>query len=468
MTINLRAFEVVGLPQRLKLAVQGMFNLNDSKWGRDGEKPTSDGADLPPLPPSAPTPENKPNNQPVRGSGNNGGPPDLDELWRDFNKKLNGWMGGANNKGRPQNNNNLGDGNNGSGNGGGFQPDMKSAGIGAALIAGVLALIWLGTGFFIVQEGQQAVITRFGELKGTREAGFNWRMPYPIERHETVALTQLRSIEIGRGSAGQATGLKDSSMLTQDENIVDIKFTIQYLLKNAADYLFQNRNPDDAVTKAAESAIREVVGKSSMDAVLNKDRESIQRDVVKSVQAQLDRYKTGIQIQNVNIQNVQPPEQVQAAFDDALNASQDRNRLKNEGQAYANDVVPRAKGTAARLKEEADGYKANVIARAEGDGQRFKSIQAEYQKAPQVTRDRLYLDAMQAIYSSVTKVVVDSKQGNNMLYLPLDKIMQMTNNPNADITVLPNTSAPATAPAPTATVDARSRDASRTRERDVR
>jgi membrane protease subunit HflK len=345
---------------------------------------------------------------------------------------------------------------------------MKSAGIGAALIAGVLALIWLGTGFFIVQEGQQAVITRFGELKGTREAGFNWRMPYPIERHETVALTQLRSVEIGRGSTGSATGLKDSSMLTQDENIVDIKFTIQYRLKSAADYLFQNRNPDDAVTKAAESAIREVVGRGNMDAVLSKDRESIQRDVVKSVQTQLDRYKSGIQIQTVNIQNVQPPEQVQAAFDDALKAGQDRDRLKNEGQAYANDVVPRAKGTAARLKEEADGYKANVIARAEGDGQRFKSIQAEYQKAPQVTRDRLYLDAMQSIYSSVTKVVVDSKQGNNMLYLPLDKIMQMTNTTSADVTVLPNAATPATAPAPTATVDARSREASRTRERDVR
>ena len=468
MTINLRTFDVVGMPQRLKLAVQGMFNLNDSKWGRDGEKPTGDGADLPPLPPSTPVPENKPSNQPVRGSGSNGGPPDLDELWRDFNKKLNGWMGGANNKGRPQNNNQGGGDNNGSGNGGGFQPDMKSAGIGAALIAGVLALIWLGTGFFIVQEGQQAVITRFGELKGTREAGFNWRMPYPIERHETVALTQLRSVEIGRGSTGSATGLKDSSMLTQDENIVDIKFTIQYRLKSAADYLFQNRNPDDAVTKAAESAIREVVGRGNMDAVLSKDRESIQRDVVKSVQTQLDRYKSGIQIQTVNIQNVQPPEQVQAAFDDALKAGQDRDRLKNEGQAYANDVVPRAKGTAARLKEEADGYKANVIARAEGDGQRFKSIQAEYQKAPQVTRDRLYLDAMQSIYSSVTKVVVDSKQGNNMLYLPLDKIMQMTNTTSADVTVLPNATTPATAPAPTATVDARSREASRTRERDVR
>ncbi len=468
MTINIRAFDMVGLSQRMKVALLGMFNLNDSKWGRDGDKPAGDGSDLPALPPAS---EDKPNNQPVRGGGGNkpnGGPPDLDELWRDFNKKLTGLLGGG--KGRPQNNNQGGGDNNG-GNGGnnlgGFQPDMKSAGIGAGLIAAVLALIWLGTGFFIVQEGQQAVITRFGELKGTREAGFNWRMPYPIEKHETVALTQLRSIEIGRGSTGQATGLKDSSMLTQDENIVDIKFTIQYRLKSAADYLFQNRNPDDAVSKAAESAIREVVGRGNMDSVLSKDRESIQRDVVKSVQSQLDRYKSGIQIQTVNIQNVQPPEQVQAAFDDALKAGQDRDRLKNEGQAYANDVVPRAKGTAARLKEEADGYKANVIARAEGDGERFKSIQTEYQKAPQVTRDRLYLDAMQSIYSSVTKVVVDSKQGNNMLYLPLDKVMQMANNPSADITVLPNTSAPAAA-APTATVDARSRDASRTRDRDSR
>jgi membrane protease subunit HflK len=468
-----RTAEQAGLLSRLKLALQGMFNLNDSKWGRDGEKPAGDGADLPPLPPVPPSSQpqsqdDRSGQQPQRGGNKpNAGPPDLDELWRDFNKKLNGWLGGSGN-GRPQNNN-QGGGSNGSGNGGGgFQPDMKSAGLGAGLIAGVLALIWLGTGFFIVQEGQQAVITRFGELKGTREAGFNWRMPYPIERHETVALTQLRSIEIGRGSTGPATGLKDSSMLTQDENIVDIKFTIQYRLKSAADYLFQNRNPDDAVAKAAESAIREVVGRGNMDSVLSKDRESIQRDVVKSVQSQLDRYKTGIQIQTVNIQNVQPPEQVQAAFDDALKAGQDRDRLKNEGQAYANDVVPRAKGTAARLKEEADGYKANVIARAEGDSQRFKSVQTEYQKAPQVTRDRLYLDAMQQIYSSVTKVVVDSKQGNNMLYLPLDKVMQMANNPSADITVLPNTVAPVTTPAPTTTVDARSRDASRSRDRDAR
>jgi membrane protease subunit HflK len=206
-----------------------------------------------------------------------------------------------------------------------------------------------------------------------------------------------------------------------------------------------------------------------MDTVLNKDRESIQRDVVKSVQAQLDRYKTGILIQTVNIQNVQPPEPVQAAFDDALKAGQDRDRLKNEGQAYANEVVPRAKGTAARLKEEADGYKSNVVARAEGDSQRFKSVYNEYQKAPQVTRDRMYTDTMQQIYSSVTKVMVDSKQGSNLLYLPLDKLMQAagTAASGTDISVVPTAPAAAAPPAPAAT-DTRSRDSSRTRDRDNR
>jgi modulator of FtsH protease HflK len=494
------------LPAAIARGLRGMFNLNDGKWGRSDDQPKSgEGGTTAPAgtPPAAPAPTAAPGPSPAPGSapapvaapvaapspapapapaepsnvrpinsggskGPNQGPPDLDELWRDFNKKLNGLFGGKKgNSNNPQpdwNRNNGGGG--GGGQGGGFQPDMKSAGIGAGLIGIIALLIWLGTGVFIVQEGQQAVITRFGKLSGTVEAGFNWRLPYPIEAHETVALTQLRSVEIGRGSTSQTAGLKDSSMLTQDENIVDIKFTIQYRLKSAADYLFQNRNPDDAVTKAAESAIREVVGRGTMDTVLNKDRESIQRDVVKSVQLQLDRYKTGIQIQTVNIQNVQPPEAVQAAFDDALKAGQDRDRLKNEGQAYANDVIPRAKGTAARLKEEADGYKSNVVARAEGDAQRFKSVYTEYQKAPQVTRDRMYTDAMQQIYSSVTKVMVDSRQGNNLLYLPLDKLMQISANQGSEMLTIPATgtnAAPAVTAPPVAT-DSRGRDAARARD----
>ncbi len=487
------------LPAAIARGLRGMFNLNDGKWGRSDDKPSAgegagaEPAGTPPAsppapsptptPPPAPTPAPSPapaetsNVRPINSGGSKGpnqGPPDLDELWRDFNKKLGGLFGGK----KPGGNtppdwgrNNQGGGNNG-GSGGGFQPDMKSAGIGIGLIAFVAGLIWLGTGVFIVQEGQQAVITRFGKLDRTAEAGFNVRLPYPIEQHETVALTQLRSVEIGRGASAQSSGLKDSSMLTQDENIVDIKFTIQYRLKNSADFLFQNRSPDDAVVKAAESAIREVVGRSTMDTVLNRDRESIQRDVVKSVQTQLDRYKTGIQIQTVNIQNVQPPEAVQAAFDDALKAGQDRDRLKNEGQAYAFDVIPRARGAAARLKEEADGYKANIVARAEGDSERFKSVYAEYQKAPQVTRDRMYIDAMQQIYSNVTKVLVDSRQGNNLLYLPLDKLMQITANQGSEIVTLPSNGASAasssTLPIPPATTDSRARDASRARDRDGR
>ncbi len=479
--------QLANLPASIARGLRGMFNLNDGKWGRSDDKPsTSDdtgsaGAPAPtppPAPPPAPSPAAEPSNVRPIGSGGQGGskgpnqgPPDLDELWRDFNKKLNGLFGGKKTGGNANSpdwgRHNKGGGDGGNGGGGGFQPDMKSAGIGVGLIGTIAVLIWLGTGVFIVQEGQQAVITRFGKLSSTVEAGFNWRWPYPIDQHETVALTQLRSVEIGRNSP-QATGLKDSSMLTQDENIVDIKFTIQYRLKSAADFLFQNRSPDDAVVKAAESAIREVVGRGSMDTVLNKDRESIQRDVVKSVQMQLDRYKTGIQIQTVNIQNVQPPEPVQAAFDDALKAGQDRDRLKNEGQAYANDVIPRAKGTAARLKEEADGYKANVVARADGDAQRFKSVYAEYQKAPQVTRDRMYTDAMQQIYTNVTKVMVDSRQGSNLLYLPLDKLMQVGAGQSADIVTLPMNGAGAAPAAPSAAPAANADPRARARDRDSR
>ncbi len=437
-----------------------MFNLNDGKWGRaDGASPApapTDGSAPPPPSAPAPTPAPPPTSAPGQGGGSGGGnsggpnqgPPDLDELWRDFNRKLGNLFGG--NKQPPRggqpdwNRHNQNNGNNsgGGGNNGGFQPDMKSAGIGAGLIGVIALLIWLGTGFFIVQEGQQAVITRFGALNRTVEAGFNWRAPYPFERHETVAFTQVRSVEVGRNSVGAATGIKDSSMLTKDENIVDVRFTIQYNLGNASQFLFENRNPDDAVVKAAESAVREVVGRFNLDEILGRNSEVLQQDVLRSIQAQMERYKTGISVQNVNIQNVQAPEQVQASFDDALKAGQDRDRLKNEGQAYANNVIPSAQGTASRLKEEADGYKARVIAQAEGDAQRFRSVYTEYAKAPQVTRDRMYLDAMQQIYSNTTKILIDSRQGNNLLYMPLDKLMQISNAANEAV-VLPGGVTPA-------------------------
>lgn len=393
----------------------------------------------------------------------NDGPPDLDELWRDFNRKLSGLFSG---KG----------GGNDSGPGGNISPDPTGAGIGAGVVLGLVALVWLGSGFFIVQEGQQAAVMSFGRFSHTVDAGFQWRGPYPFQSHEIVNLTQLRSIEVGSNSVMQTTGLRDSSMLTRDENIVDIRFTVQYRLSDARQYLFENRSPDEAVLQAAESAVREIVGNSTMDSVLYEQRDAIATDLVKSIQAQLDKLKAGVIVSNVNVQSVQAPEQVQAAFDDAFKAGADRERLKNEGQAYANDVIPKAQGTAARLREEAAGYAARVVAQAEGDAQRFKAVLAEYQKAPAVTRDRLYIDTMQQVYTNVTKVMVDSRQGSNLLYLPLDKLMQLNGgggaNPAQPAQSPVNASSqPAEQSAPIGSgnnTDVRSRDGLRSRDRDTR
>jgi membrane protease subunit HflK len=400
----------------------------------------------------------------VMATGGRDGPPDLDELWRDFNRKLSGLVGG---KGGGSRNNGSGDGG-GNSNGGGpnFQPDMKSAGVGVSLIAGIVALIWLGSGFFIVQEGQQAVVTSFGKYSHTADAGFQWRMPYPFQAHETVNFTQLRSKEVGRNNVVAATGLRDSSMLTQDENIVDIRFTVQYRLKDARAFLFENRDPEDAVTLASESAVREIVGKSKIDSVLYEQRDAIAADLVKSVQNQLDRLKAGIVVVNVNVQSVQPPEQVQAAFEDTLKAGQDGDRLKKEGLAYASDVIPKAQGTSARLREEAEGYKAKTIAEADGDARRFSSVLAEYQKAPAVTRDRMYIDTMRQVYSNVSKVMIDSRSNSNLLYLPLDKLLQQSNVTSVAPTT-PAPSVPETSPS-TGSADARSRDNQRGRDRESR
>ena len=341
-------------------------------------------------------------------------------MWRELNRKLNKLLG-----------QNKGGGNSPPNGGGGFNPNFKQAGGLLGLVLGVVALIWLATGFFIVQEGQQAVITQFGRYHSTVGAGFNWRVPYPIQRHEVVFVTQIRSIDIGRDAIIKATGLRESAMLTEDENIVEIKFAVQYRLTDARAYLFESKNPTDAVAQAAETAVREVVGQMRMDAALSEDREQIAPRVRKIMQVILDRYNVGIEVVGINLQQggVRPPEQVQAAFDDVLKAGQERERAKNEAEAYANDVIPRAVGSASRLKQEADAYKSRIVAQAQGDAQRFKSLYSEYQKAPQVTRDRLYINAMQEIYSSVTKVLVESKQGSNMLYLPLDKIMQLNGTP---------------------------------------
>ena len=447
-----------------------MFNLNDGRWGRsddsssNGDRPPSNRPDgEPPAPP--PSGNNRP-----RGQGPNQGPPDLDELWRDFNRKLGGLFGGRGGDNRP---------NGGNGNGGGLKPDMKNAGFGLGLVAVVALLIWLGTGFFIVNEGQQAVITQFGRYKATVGAGFNWRLPYPIQRHEIVVVTQIRSVDVGRDTIVRSTGLRESAMLTEDENIVEIKFAVQYRLNDARAFLYESKSPGEAVVQVAETAVREVVGKMRMDAALADERDQIAPRVRNLMQTILDRYKVGVEIVGINLQQggVRPPEQVQAAFDDVLKAGQERERTKNEAQAYANDVVPRANGTGARLKEESEAYKSRIIAQAQGDAQRFSSVFAEYQKAPQVTRDRMYIDAMQQVYNSTTKVLIDSKQGSNLLYLPLDKLLQLNAQnsssaatpPDAANSNVAGTGAPQSSVIPVAPSagDARARDG-RSRDRDVR
>ena len=450
-----------------------MFNLNDPRWGRgegqSGSEEPPSGEPRPPVappPPPPPAPSPSPASDPTpirpRPQGNrNAGPPDLDELWRDFNRKLGGLFGGVRGGG-------SGGRGGGTGGGGGFQPDMKSAGVGIGLIAAIALLIWLSTGFFIVQEGQQAVITRFGQYQSTDGAGLHWRLPYPIERQELVVVTQIRSVDVGRDTVIKATGLKDSAMLTEDENIVEIKFAVQYRLKDARAFLFESKFPSEAVVQAAETAVREVVGKMRMDTALAEERDQIAPRVRRLMQTMLDRYKVGIDVVAVNLQQggVRPPEQVQAAFDDVLKAGQERERAKNEAQAYANDVVPRAVGAASRLKEEADGYKARIVAQSQGDAQRFTSVLDEYEKAPQVTRERMYLDTMQQIYSNVSKVLVDSRQGSNLLYLPLDKLMQMSSSAapmEAAATTGANPqpqpqSQPSGASDPRSRVDGRSRD----------
>ncbi|WP_459948915.1 FtsH protease activity modulator HflK [Denitratisoma sp. agr-D3] len=373
------------------------MSLNDHGWGN---KPNSgDGPGNPP---------------PGNGKGGNQGPPDLEELWRDFNRRLSGAFGKKN-------------GGSG-GNGGGFSvpPSLspRQFGGGIGLLVGVVLVIWLASGFYIVDASQRGIVLQFGRYKETTEPGLRWRMPWPIQSHEVVNLSGVRTVEVGYRGSEKNKVLKEALMLTDDENIVSVQFAVQYLLKDPVKYVFENRNPDDAVIQAAETAIREVVGKSKMDYVLYEGRDVIAANTNKLMQDILDRYDTGVQVRSVTMQSTQPPEQVQAAFDDAVKAGQDRERQKNEGQAYANDVIPKAKGTASRLMEEAEGYKSRLIATAEGDASRFSQLLTEYSKAPEVTRSRLYLETLQQIYANTSKVMVDAKGQGNLLYLPLDKLMQ--------------------------------------------
>ncbi len=421
------------------------MSLNDPQWGNRG-------------------------NDNGGGKRPNQGPPDLEELWRDLNRRLSGMFekkgGGGNN-----------------GNGGGRPPveiSPRFIGGGISLLVGAVLLVWLASGFYIVDASQRGLVLQFGRYKESTESGLRWRLPYPIQSHELVNISGVRTLEVGYRGSEKNKVLKEALMLTDDENIINIQFAVQYILKDPVDYVFSNRMPDEAVMQSAETAIREIVGKNKMDFVLYEGREQIAVKASALMQDILDRYKTGILISKVTMQNAQPPEQVQAAFDDAVKAGQDRERQKNEGQAYANDVIPKARGTAARLLQEADGYKQRLIATAEGDASRFKQINTEYAKAPEVTRSRMYLETMQQVYSSTSKVMVDAKGQGNLLYLPLDKLLQAS---GALISSPASVGSSAEMPAQVRSgpvvsndvppqvaekADVRSRDALRSRDREVR
>ena len=389
-------------------------------------------------------------NDPGWGNRNNDGPPDLDEVFRQFSRKLNGLFGK---------------------NGGPGAPDSEPKAIPVLPILGLVGVIWFATGFYTVDQGSRGVVLRFGKHVETTMPGPRWHLPYPVETVTKVNMEQVRTVEVGyrsaEGSSSRGRELRESLMLTDDENIIDLQMAVQYNLNNVEDALFNNRFAEESVRGIAETAIREIVGKSKMDFALYEGREEIAAQAKKMMQEILDRYSTGINIVNVTMQNSQPPEQVQAAFDDAVKAGQDLERQKNEGYAYANDVIPRARGAASRLLEEASGYKLRVENEAKGNASRFEQVLTQYQRAPEVTRQRLYLDAQEQIMSSVSKVIVDQKGGNSLLYLPLDKLLSATGAGNAPATTNVQPVSPTALPELDATSQ-RSRDAFRSRDRESR
>ncbi len=356
------------------------------------------------------------------------GPPDLDQIVKNLQNKISGVFGGGRRGGAR------------SGGGG-------ASGFGFGLVVAVALVLWFLSGFYVVQQGENAVVLRFGHKSIVTGPGLHWHWPFPIERKENVNVEKVSTLELGyrRADRGNSTNKvpKEALMLTQDENIISIEFAIQYKVKDATDYLFNISDPDVTIAQAAESAVREVVGKNTLDFALTAGRAEVEQSIKVILQEMLDRYRGGIYIVAVEMQEALPPDEVRAAFDDVVKAREDEQRLKNEAEAYFNDVVPRARGAAARIVQEAEGYKASVIARAEGDAKRFSQIVTEYAKAPNVTRERMYIETMEQVLSNATKVFVDQKGNNNVLYLPLDKMMRAPDNEN---------STPATAPAPATNV----------------
>ena len=380
------------------LRMRALLSLNDPRWGRgdgngDRQRPTD----------------------PKRPAKDGEGPPDLDEMWRDFNRRLSRIFGRK-----------------GGGAGGGRPDNGRGARIGVGIVIGVLIAIYLGSGVFVVQDGQAAVVMQFGKYRYTAGQGVHWRLPYPFEAHEFVNIGQIRQVEIGRNNVVRLANVKDASMLTHDGDIVDVRFAVQYQVRKPTDYLFRSVDPDQSVMHAAQAAVRGIVGARSTNEILDQDRETMRQQLMAAIQQSLDQYESGLAVTGVTIQSVQVPDRVQAAFDDAAKVRQENERAKRDAQAYAADLLPRAQADVARQIEEAKTYSEKTVAQAQGEADRFKQVFAQYSKAPAVIRTRMYMETMQQIYSNTTKVFVDSKNGNNVLYLPLDKLVEQNRQRLAD------------------------------------
>jgi len=328
-----------------------------------------------------------------RGNGGNDGPPDLDEVFKKFMNKLNGVLGGS-----------------GGGSNRGTSSGNNSAGIIALVV--IAAVIWLLTGTYKIAEAERGVVLTFGNHSYTVESGLHWHFPAPIQQVLKVDVSNIHEYS------------HNGTMLTQDQNIIDIEITVQYQIGSAENYFFNMRNPVRTLAEASESALRQHVGRSTMDYVFGDGREDIAVSTQETTQQILDSYQSGLLIVRVNMQEAKPPEAVKASFDDVTKAVEDEDKLQNQAEAYRNEILPTARGEAAQMLEQAKAYKQEVVARAEGDAQRFTSLFNEYRKAPGVTRDRMYIETVESVLSQTSKVMVDVEGGNNMIYLPLDKMLE--------------------------------------------
>ncbi|WP_414445423.1 FtsH protease activity modulator HflK [Burkholderia sp. 22PA0106] len=377
-----------------------MLSINDPRWGRGESNGDKSRKNEPKRP------------QPDRDGD---GPPDLDEMWRNFNRRLSGLFGGK-----------------GGGNRG-MRPDNgRAARVGVGIVIGVLVAVYAGSGIFMVPDGQTGVVLKFGEYHGTVGQGAHWRLPYPFESHEIVDTAQVHSTEIGRNNVVRIANVKDASMLTRDGGIVDVRFIVQYRIRSAADYLFRAADPELAVRQSAQAAIRRIVGGEAASDVIGVDRDALRTQLTTQIQHDLDRDQTGLVVTGITIQAAQLPEQVQSAVDEVAKARQASEVAKNAAQAYADDLLPRARGDAAKLVDEAKAYADRVVTQAQGDADRYQQVYAQYEKAPAVVRERMYLDTMQEIYSKATKVYVGNKSGNSLVYLPIDKIVEQQRQRAAD------------------------------------